>query len=156
MKIWVICWGIAVAPQCFIFTGLLWRNLPLTKNLQLLWFEYCTWPYCDLNNILINWPSLMWIPLLDHSTPKKGGNDYGAQFVEGGGRRERGQFQWSMEGKPRWRVLCRCTVGCLWAGLCGHHKKRKYYSKRRGGSTTVSQHNCEGKNWPKRTFEYSF
>ncbi len=40
----------------------------------------------------------MRITFLDHSSPKKGGNDYAVQFIEGRGRREQEQFLWPIRG----------------------------------------------------------
>lgn len=38
--------GISVAPQCFIYNGMLWH---IIKKLQILRSGYCTCPFCDFN-----------------------------------------------------------------------------------------------------------
>lgn len=53
-------WGVSVAPQWFIFKGMLWHILPSSRN--------CTWPYCDFNNISTNCSALSWLAPLSLSS----------------------------------------------------------------------------------------
>ena len=47
---------------------------PLGKKLQPLWFGYCTWPYCDFDNILINCAVLPFIRISNPEGQKNHNN----------------------------------------------------------------------------------
>lgn len=46
-----------IAPQCFIY-DVSFKTFYLYQKLRLLRFGYCTWPYCNFDNISINCAAL--------------------------------------------------------------------------------------------------
>lgn len=57
-RIWFVCWSIPVAPQCFIWNGMLWCILPFVKKTAAPVIGCCTLLYCSCNDVFINCSAL--------------------------------------------------------------------------------------------------